>query len=83
MRIADGDHAAVCARLAAHIRCHAKLFQSSGAGNRLRCLAEMVEAAAFLPAGDYAWTVRVSPVATVTCRITEVAQAQADLALVD
>lgn len=83
MAVADGDHAAVCAGLAAHIRREAKFSGFPGAGERLGQVADLVEASAHLPAGNYTWTAKLSPATLMTYRITEIMRLQADLALVD
>jgi hypothetical protein len=77
--IADGGHAAVCAELAAHIRLEAQWSLVVVARTRLEQLADIVEASAALPEGDYLWTVEISPGIEATYRVTEMAAAQADL----
>lgn len=81
-KVAEGDHAVVCAELASHIRREATRSKLAGAAERLARVAYLVEASAFLPAGDYLWTVQLSPAMLVTYRVTEILPAEDDLGLV-
>ena len=80
--IAEGNHAAVCAELAAHIRREAMWSEIPGAMRRLWQLADIVDASAWLPAGDYLWTLQLSAVVEVSCRVSELRVPMEDLARV-
>jgi hypothetical protein len=82
LRISEGNHAAVCADLASVVRRDAMRSDIAGAMLRLWQVADMVEAAAWLPAGDYMWTVQLSPVMEVSYRVSEVTTVEDDLVLV-
>jgi len=77
--IAEGNHADVCVDLAAHIRLEAMRSEIAGPVRRLWQVADIVEASAWLPAGDYLWTVQLSPVMEVSYRVAEMRKPEDDL----